>query len=330
MTSRRTSIPAAAVASVTALALLGGGSANAAAPGGAGPGRTQNSPQYVSGSSAETSSGAASAGDDSSGWSNDDAARYWAKERMDQADQNDARSDSEGPSAPPQSSEAADHFGGVPSVGTLYSVGGDLKAHSCTASVVASPGHDIILTAAHCGLGSRMAFVPQYDRAQDPVHQPFGVWAVAQAYVDPHYPRVGQGNYDFAFGRVKKNARGQGVEELTGGNRLTRAPGYDNDVTVIGYPSRSADPQDQAVTCGVRTSRLLLLRQMQMSCGGFYSGTSGSPWLMNFNGTTGDVIGDLGGLFGGGLTPDVSYAPAFGDEAFALFAKAVHDGAGTG
>ncbi len=41
------------------------------------------------------------------------------------------------------------HFAGIPSVGTLYYLGKDQTAHNCTASVVKSPGRNLILTAGH-------------------------------------------------------------------------------------------------------------------------------------------------------------------------------------
>lgn len=65
-----------------------------------------------------------------------------------------------------------------------------------------------------------------------------------------------------------------------------------------------------------------------MECGGFYGGTSGSPWLSDFDDDsgTGRIIGVIGGLNGGGPKgPDadrISYSPYFGTKILNLYARA--------
>jgi V8-like Glu-specific endopeptidase len=225
------------------------------------------------------------------------------------------------------------HFGGVPSVGTLYYLGKDQTAHNCTASVVKSPGRDLILTAGHCGPGpnGRTAFVPGYHQNAEP----FGIWAVTRGYTLPGHGTTGTGsNLDFAFA-VVADRNGRKLEDVTGGNTLTRTPGYANPaVTVIAYPEKSKDPQDQAIRCTVPTTRLggAGLTQMRVDCRGYWDGVSGGPWMINFNGTTGDIIGNVGGLNGGGLVDpadplyqQVSYSPFYGDQIFALYKQATTD-----
>src|SRR5262245_50917342 len=69
----------------------------------------------------------------------------------------------------------------APTVGALFTVtpSGQLGTHFCTASVVDSPGGDLIVTAAHCMNGRttrEVAFVPGYSRGLEP----FGVWTVSR------------------------------------------------------------------------------------------------------------------------------------------------------
>ncbi|WP_238783236.1 trypsin-like serine peptidase [Streptomyces monomycini] len=273
------------------------------------------------------------------GWTSEDAARYWTAGRMAAAVPAGAGS---GKSAAPPGESAgapgaratagaarsARHFGGVPSVGVLFSVDQDARAHHCTASVVRSPHRDLILTAGHCKPGSRAAFVPQYRSGA--TTQPYGVWAVERGFTDPRRSGTGPGSdLDFAFATVAPDGRGRTLESVTGGNILLRTPGYTTDVTVIGYPTARNDPADQAVRCDVRTSRLTGQRQLRMECGGFYGGTSGGPWLSRFDERTktGYVVGNIGGLNGGGPSgPDghrTSYSPYYGSEVFRLYARAV-------
>ncbi|MGW1836400.1 trypsin-like serine peptidase [Streptomyces sp. NPDC002067] len=222
----------------------------------------------------------------------------------------------------------ARHIDGIPSVGVLFSVDKDARAHYCTASVVTSPRRNLLLTAGHCNPGTRAAFVPKYRSGAG--KQPYGVWAITKSFTYPGHGTTGTAsNLDFAFATVAPDRRGRNVESLTGGNTLTPTPGYTNDVTVIGYPSVRNDPQDRAVRCETGTKRLAGYRQLRMDCNGFHGGTSGSPWLTHFDERTrtGRVIGNIGGLNGGG--PDgphadrTSYSPYYGAEIITLYLRAL-------
>lgn len=263
-------------------------------------------------------------------WTNKAAARFWTPERM--ADSMPSSARQLEPVAEPgaipgpfASAGEAVHFGGVPTVGVLFSVDGDLTAHFCSASVVHSPGHDLVLTAAHCRLGADIGFVPQYQAGK--ARQPYGIWAVTQVFTDPRWTPGDNAasDYDFAFARVGPAPGGQRIEDVTGANRLARTPGYHNRITVVGYPHTSEDPADQAISCTTGTARLEGRRQLQFACAGFFGGTSGSPWLLNYNTRTksGTVIGLIGGQDGGGLTDRISYSPFFDDAVQQLYRQAV-------
>ncbi|GHF34799.1 hypothetical protein GCM10010218_14960 [Streptomyces mashuensis] len=277
-------------------------------------------------------------------WSSEEARRFWGPSRM-SASLDDSADGDRGPAgtgpgeADAGAADSADaarplngsaqHFDGVPSVGVIFYVGEDMRDHHCTASVVHSPKGNLILTAGHCGMGDDAAFVPGYRKGEG--KQPYGVWAVDRTFVDPRRQDTGPGSdYDFAFATVKADGRGRPVERVTGANRLARTPGWVNRVTVIGYPAADSDPADQAVRCTALTSRLEGFRQLRMRCNGFFSGTSGSPWLIHFDEKTrtGDVVGVLGGLNGGG--PDgedsdkISYSPVNDDEIFKLYLDAIN------
>ncbi|MEV0281771.1 hypothetical protein AB0I22_36030 [Streptomyces sp. NPDC050610] len=285
-------------------------------------------------------------------WTSAKAQRFWGPSRMSAAtppqdESDDTKNDGEsgenresgesgegaaaGADDPAQRiTGSARHFDGIPTVGVLFYVGDDMRNHHCTASVVHSPKGNLLVTAGHCSLGDQAAFVPDYQKGED--RQPYGVWAVDRTFTDPRRDDYGDGSdLDFAFATVKSNAEGKQIEAVTGANVLSRTPGYDNRVTVIGYPDSDDDPADRAIRCTAMTSRLKDYRQLRMDCDGFYSGTSGSPWLAHFNEKTktGELIGVLGGLNGGGPDGDdaskVSYSPIDDDEIFKLYDDAVHD-----
>lgn len=263
-------------------------------------------------------------------WTAQAAARFWTPARM--ADSMPAAGRDRLPPAAraapgPAAAEPVDsaaHFGGLPTVGVLFSVGGDLAAHHCTASVVHSPGRDLLLTAAHCRPGSDIGFVPGYRAGA--AHQPYGIWAVGEVFADPRWTPGDDAasDHDVAFARVLPGPKGQRIEDVTGADRLARTPGYRTRVTVIGYPRRTGDPRDLPVICTTRTERLGRRHQLRIVCDGFAGGTSGGPWLLGYDPRTGtgSVVGLIGGLDGGGPDDRTSYSPFFGDAVLSLYRAA--------
>ncbi|MEU5580470.1 trypsin-like serine protease [Streptomyces huasconensis] len=306
--------------------------------------------------SATTAAGAVTPAEDSrtvplksdAGWGVAAAERFWTADRMESATPVTGQGKGQASASAPGKAQAPADVArrgpvtyaaaaraqtdreGSKTIGVLYFVGKDMSTHNCTASVVHSPKGNLILTAAHCGNGDKYAFVPQYRTGKTPAQQPNGIWAVDRVFKDPRRTDYGPGSdLDFAFATVKPDQRGRQVEEITGANTLTRTPGYQVQVTVIGYPSARHAPKDQAIKCRTKTTRLSGYKQLRMECGGFYGGTSGSPWLMDFDERTktGKVVGNLGGAGGGGATDSVSYAPFYDDEVFKLYDDAVRNAA---
>ncbi|GHI85463.1 hypothetical protein [Streptomyces xanthophaeus] len=229
------------------------------------------------------------------------------------------------------------NFDGVPVVGRMFVMKG-AGAYFCTASVVSSPGRNLVLSAGHCLLGSdarQVAFVPRYTRAKP---QPYGLFPVlrnsagrAKVWIDPRY--VSQGvnraaTLDVAFAQVGPNAAGSRVESVVGGNRLVTGAGYAHaKVTLIGYPSSAARPR----LCANRTTKFTSSDPkipgsfLRINCTGYPGGTSGGPFLTRYNARTGtgDVVGVIGGWKTGGDKPDTSYSSYFGADVRKLYEKAV-------
>ncbi|MFE0461784.1 trypsin-like serine peptidase [Kitasatospora sp. NPDC058965] len=185
---------------------------------------------------------------------------------------------------------------------------------SCTASVVDSPGRDLLITAAHCvwnsGAGpvDGLSFAPGYRDGAAPL----GEWAVDRVTVDQHWQDSGDPEYDVAFLTVRPSG-GQRIEDAVGGNPIGVNRGFDLPVTVTGYPFDHESP----ITCTTRTTAQSATQQ-RFDCGGFSDGTSGSPWLTD----RGELIGVIGGYQQGGDTPDVSYSVSFDDRVLALYRQA--------
>jgi V8-like Glu-specific endopeptidase len=206
-------------------------------------------------------------------------------------------------------------------VGALFvrAAGGN---HFCTASVVDSPGKNLLITAAHCihggkgGTGYRtdIVFIPDY---RDGV-EPFGIWTPAKLLVAPQWADSSDPDYDVGFVVLKPHDH-ENIQEILGANRLAADQDSRQLVHVTGYPASS----DAPITCVNWASRVSTT-QLQFACPGYSGGTSGSPWVIRFSSEshTGTIIGVIGGYKEGGETPYVSYSDRLGPAIQRLYRQA--------
>jgi V8-like Glu-specific endopeptidase len=189
---------------------------------------------------------------------------------------------------------------------------------------VASPGRDLLITAAHCissGKGGSyregIVFIPDYRDGQ----APFGTWTPARMVVAPQWASSSDPNLDVGF-VVLKPHDGENIQQVLGANHLGTDSGYWYLVRVTGYPASGSAP----VTCVDPTSRQSA-SQLRFDCGGYTGGTSGSPWVTDFDPLTrtGTIVGVIGGYQQGGDTPSISYSPYLGDAVQRLYRQAVAD-----
>jgi V8-like Glu-specific endopeptidase len=194
--------------------------------------------------------------------------------------------------------------------------------HFCTASVVASPGKDLLITAAHCIHGGRgsgyrtdIVFIPNYQNG----NSPFGVWTPKRLLVAPQWASSSDPDFDVGFVMLQPRG-GQNIQQVLGANHLGIDTGYTNLVRVTGYPASANAP----ITCLNWTSRQSAT-QLRFECGGFTGGTSGSPWVTHFDSRTrtGTIIGVIGGYQRGGDTPSISYSAYLGGGIQRLYQQAM-------
>jgi hypothetical protein len=221
------------------------------------------------------------------------------------------------PPAPP-GTPTATSFDGIPTVGPLFRHGLD-QDHGCTASVVASPGRDLLLAAAHCvsGTAAGWQFAPGYRDGRTP----YGVWTVTRAYVDPRWIAGQDPQYDYAILQVAAQSFGgrrTTVQDVTGGNVLGRAPRPGQTVTDVAYNAGIDDSPIRCTTTVYYTDGF-----PGFNCHGYVGGSSGSPWLSTVPGTgLTEVDGLIGGLHQGGCYEYTSYSPALTWQAYRLVLRA--------
>jgi Trypsin len=217
----------------------------------------------------------------------------------------------------PKGTPRAASFSGSPTTGVLfYTTGG--KDHFCTASVVDSTGDDLALTAAHCvyskGFGTNIEYVPGYHDGK----QPYGVWPVKTITVASGWKLSHDPDLDFAF-LTLASAGGRRIQARTGGLIIGFTRWYSEKIEAIGHNDNGAEP----VRCATKSFRFRT-GEMEFYCHGFWTGTSGGPWIIGYNTKhgTGTVFGVIGGYELGGDYEWASYSAYFGSAARALYQQA--------
>ena len=249
------------------------------------------------------------------------AAGYWTEGRLLAAQPSRQWRLSASQASPRATPSAHSPVIGAPRVGALFSRNSSGN-HFCSASVVASPGRDLLITAAHCidggkggGYNQDIVFIPGYENGSEP----FGVWTVSKLLVDQHWTTASDPDYDVGFVVLNSNG-GKNIQDVLGANEIAFNAGYTNLVRVTGYPSSA----DAPVTCINRTTKQSAT-QIRFDCGGFFGGTSGSPWVTDFDPQTrtGHIVGVIGGYQEGGDTDSISYSVYLNDSIRTLYEQAV-------
>jgi hypothetical protein len=214
----------------------------------------------------------------------------------------------------PKGTPRAAPFTGSPTTGALfYTTGG--KNHFCTASVVDSTAGDMVLTAAHCvywkGFATNIEYVPGYHDGK----QPYGAWPVARITVASGWESSHDPDLDFAF-LTTASVDGQRIQARTGGLTIGFTRWYSEKIEVVGHNDTDTGP----IRCATKSFRFRP-GQMEFYCHGFWTGTSGGPWIIGYNvkSGTGTVFGVIGGYETGGDYEWASYSAYFGSATRSLY-----------
>ncbi len=211
-------------------------------------------------------------------------------------------------------------FDGLPQVGALFQGSWQNEPHFCSASVVDSPSGDLIATAAHClsGDAKDLEFVPMYHDGQ----APYGAWDVTGAYVSQRWMLDQDPQADFAFLTVRPQDVGgkeRTLQSVVGGDPLVVGSKPPRWTVVVGYPAGTGG---QPVIC--LNQAVARRGYPSFRCGGFADGTSGGPWLADYDSQTGrgDLYGVTGGRHQGGCVSWVSYSSSFDADTMAVYQRA--------
>ncbi|MFI9052573.1 trypsin-like serine peptidase [Streptomyces sp. NPDC053427] len=228
----------------------------------------------------------------------------------------------------------------LPFVGVLTSD----NDHWCTASVVDSPGRNLLATAAHCVYFHKedaadgyepgpfkgdLRFAPQFSGAGSgsgsgsrSARYPYGTWKVTALHVNTPWRDDNDDQGDYAFLTVAPDKHGRRIQDVVGAAAPDWSSSPRRRVTVIGYPNEDHNPRNRPVSCTTRTRRDPDEPYMiRMECPGFWPGTSGGPWLAGHRDAA--RPGRLIGVLSGGDSDRESVAVLFDRRARALYERAV-------
>ncbi len=199
--------------------------------------------------------------------------------------------------------------------------------HWCTATAVTGGNRDTLITAAHCvhpGFTrddteikvTNVVFVPGYDHG----HAPQGMFA-ARAYVAPD--EAGLAPKDVAM-VVLATQNGRHIADVAGVQRIAFGTHPTGNATIFGYPGSIPVRGEFLLRCDVATTfRHNSVGDMWDSPCDMAGGSSGGPWLTDFDGHTGTIFSLVSrGALDDDLHTLYLEGPALGDIANEVYQRA--------
>jgi len=195
------------------------------------------------------------------------------------------------------------------------------RIYVCSATIVKAPSRSLVWTAAHClrDLGptgrfaKRWAFVPAYDRGDDP----YGVWPAKALFVPGVWARGNQ-NYDFGAAILKRRKRGSVQRAVGASLPIDFNPRSKQGWTVVGFPEARKWGQNmwmcESPLYRRDRSRFSGPAPIGIGCD-MNAGASGGPWIT----ATGSLGAVSSYIYRRG--PKGLYGTYLGNKAKRLYAK---------
>lgn len=198
----------------------------------------------------------------------------------------------------------------------------DGQPASCSGSAVTSANESVVITAGHCvkyegSWHTDWVFVPGYDNGE----RPYGTWSAAQTLTTPQWEASEDLNYDIGAAVVNP-LDGRTLTDVVGGQGIAFNQERNQDMYSFGYPA--ADPYDgeSLIYCsGSTITDPLLSDDHGLACD-MTGGSSGGPWFLDFDESSGTGALASVNSFGYVFLPGYMFGPYFGDEAQDLYEAA--------
>lgn len=199
--------------------------------------------------------------------------------------------------------------------------------HVCSGGAINSNKKRLVLTAGHCvhdggggGWMQNWSFFPGFEFG------PGSAGGFSAFVLTAQSAWINNDNhaYDYAFVVTHIGAQGTRVVDTVGGNGLHVNPGRPF-ITFLGYPDNVANSQEQAFCQGQLSRKNIISADQQLNCN-LGKGSSGGPWLQNYDNATGLGIAVSNTSYG--VNPDPQgpvFGPYYGTDTanLAIFAESL-------
>ncbi|WP_208298638.1 trypsin-like serine peptidase [Streptomyces liangshanensis] len=206
-------------------------------------------------------------------------------------------------------------------VGRLFFVNANGADTWCTATAVKSANRSAVMTAAHCvrrgsspgNTNTAMVFVPGYHKGK----KPYGTFAVRSAATPRTW--VYDSTDDLSTLAVDPDKNGRKLTDVVGGQDIAFNRPVGGTISALGYSATRPQRGEELLQCVGVAKKADGTQAIPCDMTG---GSSGGPWLANFNTTTGKgtLISVNASL--DSLTPTKMYGEIFGATAKKVYDKA--------
>ncbi|MFD9326130.1 trypsin-like serine peptidase [Streptomyces sp. NPDC060065] len=174
-------------------------------------------------------------------------------------------------------------------VGRLFFVNSRGSDTWCTATAVKSANRSTVMTAAHCvrlgsspfNTSSSMVFVPGYNKGQ----KPYGAFAVRIAATPRSWEK--DSTNDMSALVVDTDKSGRKLTDVVGSQAIAFNRAVGGTISAFGYSATNPQLGEELLRC-VGTAKKIDGGQA-IPCD-LTGGSSGGPWLADFNATTGKGV----------------------------------------
>lgn len=190
---------------------------------------------------------------------------------------------------------------------------------SCSGDAVTSANKSVVITAGHCvkyqgTWHTNWVFVPAYDNGS----RPYGTWTAGETLSTPQWVASEDLNYDVGAAVVNQ-LNGQSLTDVVGGQGIAFNQARNQAMYAFGYPAAAPYDGTTLIYCSGSTfTDFLLTTDHAMACD-MTGGSSGGPWFLRFNESTGTGVQASVNSFGYTFLPGYMFGPYFGAEAQALY-----------
>ncbi|MGB8942109.1 MAG: trypsin-like serine protease [Streptomyces sp.] len=211
-----------------------------------------------------------------------EALAYWTRARMKAV----GRSVDLGPTGP-----KAKPWRGttLKSVGRLFFVNANGADTWCTATAVKSANHSAVMTAAHCvrrgsspvNTNFSMVFVPAYHKGK----APYGAFAVRSAAAPRSWEK--DSTNDMSALTVDADKNGKKLTDVVGSQAIAFNRPVGGTISSFGYSATRPQLGEELLRCVGTAKKENGTQAIPCDMSG---GSSGGPWLADFNATTGKGV----------------------------------------